>query len=386
MAEPGPAPADLAAVEPGPELAGLAVAEPGPAPAKLVPARPASADLTAAHPLPSPAELAAAHPLPQATTEAIARHRDTVAAVLARRDPRLLVVVGPCSVHDTTAALEYADLLATAAQRLSDDLVIVLRAYLEKPRTITGWTGLLTAPTLDGKGDLATGLSLGRSFLTDAAVTGLPLAYEFVDPALAPYVADTVSWAAIGARTVASQPHRHLASWLPMPVGMKNCVSGRMDTAIAAIQAAAHAHTLPAVSFDGRLTTVQSTGNPDTHLVLRGGPTPNYDRASIAQARSALAAAGLPERIVVDASHGNSGKDHNRQPTVVADLAQQITDGDTSLAGVMIESYLSDGKQDPETAHPRPDLSVTDACLGWSRTAPLLDTLALASRNRGRRA
>ncbi|WP_229696747.1 3-deoxy-7-phosphoheptulonate synthase [Streptomyces lasiicapitis] len=386
MAEPGPATADLAAVDPGPVLADLAVAEPGPAPAKLAPAQPAPADLTAVHPLPSPAELAAAHPLPQATAEAIARHRDTVAAVLARRDPRLLVVVGPCSVHDTTAALEYADLLATAAQRLSDDLVIVLRAYLEKPRTITGWTGLLTAPTLDGKGDLATGLSLGRSFLTDAAATGLPLAYEFVDPALAPYVADTVSWAAIGARTVASQPHRHLASWLPMPVGMKNCVSGRMDTAIAAIQAAAHAHTLPAVSFDGRLTTVQSTGNPDTHLVLRGGPTPNYDRASIAQARSALAAAGLPQRIVVDASHGNSGKDHNRQPTVVADLAQQITDGDTSLAGVMIESYLSDGKQDPETAHPRPDLSVTDACLGWSRTAPLLDTLALASRNRGRRA
>ncbi|WKX69469.1 3-deoxy-7-phosphoheptulonate synthase [Streptomyces sp. XD-27] len=334
------------------------------------------------HPLPTPADLAAAHPLPQATAEAVARHRDTIAAVLARRDPRLLVVVGPCSVHDTTAALEYAGLLATAARRLADDLVIVLRAYLEKPRTVTGWTGLLTAPTLDDKGDLAAGLRLGRSFLTEAAATDLPLAYEFVDPALSPYVADTVSWAAIGARTVASQPHRHLASWLPMPVGMKNCVSGRTDTAIAAVQAAAHPHTFPAVSFDGRLATLHSTGNPDTHLVLRGGPTPNYDRASVAQARSALAAAGLPQRIVVDASHGNSGKDHNRQPAVIAELAQQISDGDPSLAGVMIESFLSDGRQDPAAETLRPDLSVTDPCLGWSRTVPLLDTLALASRRR----
>ncbi|MGH4033553.1 3-deoxy-7-phosphoheptulonate synthase [Actinomycetota bacterium Odt1-20B] len=334
------------------------------------------------YPLPTPAELATAHPLPPATAEAVAHHRDTVAAVLAGRDPRLLVVVGPCSVHDTAAALEYAALLAGAAERLADDLVIVLRAYLEKPRTVTGWTGLLTTPTLDGKADLATGLSLGRSFLTEAAATGLPLAYEFVDPALAPYVADTVSWAAIGARTVASQPHRHLASWLPMPVGMKNCVSGSTDTAIAAIQAAAHPHTVPAISTDGRLTTLHSTGNPDTHLVLRGGPTPNYDRASVAQACSALAAAGLPERLVVDASHGNSGKDHNRQPAVIADLAQQLRDGAPALAGVMIESFLSDGRQDPSAATLRPDLSVTDACLGWHRTAPLLDTLALAARRR----
>ncbi|MFP3987376.1 3-deoxy-7-phosphoheptulonate synthase [Streptomyces sp. E11-3] len=381
-AQPLPTPAALATAQPLPTPAGLTTARPLPTPAGLATAQPlpTPTDLATAQPLPTPADLTAAHPLSQTTVEAIAQHRDTVAAVLARRDPRLLVVVGPCSVHDPSAALEYADLLAAEARRLADDLVIVLRAYLEKPRSITGWTGLLTTPTLDDKGDLATGLRLGRSFLTEAAATGLPLAYEFVDPALAPYVADTVSWAAIGARTVASQPHRHLASWLPMPVGMKNCVSGSTDTAIAAIQAAAHPHTLPAVSSDGRLTTLHSTGNPDTHLVLRGGPTPNYDRKSVAGARSALAAAGLPERVVVDASHGNSGKDHNRQPAVIADLAQQITDGDHSLAGVMIESYLSDGGQDPATDTLRPDLSVTDPCLGWSRTAPLLDTLALASR------
>lgn len=334
------------------------------------------------HPLPTPADLSTAHSLPAATEKAVAQHRETVADVLAGRDPRLLAIVGPCSVHDPEAALEYADLLAPAARRLADDLVVVFRAYLEKPRTVAGWTGLLTSPRLDGKSDLATGLRVGRSFLTEAAATGLPLAYEFVDPALSAYVADTVSWGAIGARTVASQPHRHLASWLPMPIGMKNCVSGRLDTAVAAIQAAAHQHTLPAVSPDGRLTMLHSTGNPDTHLVLRGGPTPNYDRASVAQARAALASAGLPERLVVDASHGNSGKDHNRQPAVVADVAAQISGGDPALVGVMIESYLADGRQDIAADIARRDLSVTDACLGWSRTEPLLESLALAARRR----
>ncbi|MBB0247058.1 3-deoxy-7-phosphoheptulonate synthase, partial [Streptomyces alkaliphilus] len=304
--------------------------------------------------------------------------------VLARRDPRLLVVVGPCSVHDPAAGAEYAALLAAASRRLADDLVVVLRAYLEKPRTVTGWPGLLTVPTPGGPSDPAVGLRTGRALLTGLAAE-LPLAYEFVDPVLAPYVADTMSWGAIGARTVACQPHRHMASWLPMPVGMKNCVSGRTDTALAAIRAAAHRHTLPTVAPDGRLIALDSTGNPDTHLVLRGGPTPNYDRACVARARTELGAAGLPERIVVDASHGNSGKDHNRRPAVVADLAEQIADGDRSLVGVMIESYLADGAQDPAAVPLRRDLSVTDACLGWERTVPLLDALALASRRRRER-
>lgn len=335
--------------------------------------------------LPTPAELDTAFPLPPATARAVVGHRDTIAAVLDGRDPRPLVVVGPCSVHDPAAALQYADLLAAAARRLSDDLLIVFRAYLEKPRTALGWTGLLNSPTLDGKSDLATGLRTGRSFLTEAAGLGLPLAYEFVDPTLAPYVADTVSWAAIGARTVASPPHRHLASWLPMPVGMKNCVSGDLDSALAAVQVAGSPHAIPTLSPDGRLSAVHTVGNPDAHLVLRGGPVPNHDAASVARARSLLAAARLPQRLVVDASHGNTGKDHNCQPAIVEDLARRLGAGEPALTGVMIESYLSDGRQDLTATTLRPDLSVTDACLGWSRTVPLLETLALAVRHRRRR-
>ncbi|WP_433260073.1 3-deoxy-7-phosphoheptulonate synthase [Actinosynnema sp. CS-041913] len=335
--------------------------------------------------LPTPAEVDAGHPLTTAVAETVTRHRETVAAVLDRRDPRLLVVVGPCSVHDPDAALDYAQLLKAAADRFHDDLVVVLRAYLEKPRTVAGWTGLLPDPTLDGKGDITTGVRQGRSFLVEAASVGLPLAYEFVDPLLAHYVADLVTWGAVGARTVASQPHRHLASWLPMPVGMKNCVSGHTGTAVDAIRAAGLPHAFPGVAADGQLTTLRSAGNPDAHLVLRGGPTPNYDAGHVAAALAALTAAGLPRRVVVDASHGNSGKDHHRQPAVVGDLAGQVADGNTALVGVMIESYLADGRQDPSCGKLRPDLSITDACLGWERTVPLLETLALAARRRSTR-
>jgi 3-deoxy-7-phosphoheptulonate synthase len=189
-----------------------------------------------------------------------------------------------------------------------------------------------------------------------------------------------VSWAAIGARTVASQPHRHLASWLPMPVGMKNCVSGRLDPAVDAIRAAALAHPFAALGADGRMTTVRSLGNPDAHLVLRGGAEPNFHAAAVAGALGRLTAAGLPRRVVVDASHGNSGKDHHRQPAVVEDLAAQIAGGNRAIAGVMIESYLADGRQDPDAWPPRRDLSRTDACLGWERTLPLLEKLARAAR------
>ncbi|MFI7346052.1 3-deoxy-7-phosphoheptulonate synthase [Streptomyces sp. NPDC049936] len=334
--------------------------------------------------LPVPAELHSAVPLTPATAQAVAAHRDAVAAVLDGKDPRLLVVVGPCSVHDTEAALEYADLLGGAARRLADDLVVVLRAYLEKPRTALGWKGLLDSPALDGKSDLAAGLRAGRSFLVEAAGRGLPLAYEFVDPLLAPYVADTVSWAAIGARTVASQPHRHLASWLPMPVGMKNCVSGDLRPAVAAAQVAAHPHALPMLSPQGRLTLTHTVGNSHPHVVLRGGPVPNYGADEVERAAGLLAASGLKRSVVVDASHGNSAKDHNRQAEVVTELARRIGEGERDLTGVMIESYLADGRQNLTAQPLRPDLSVTDACLGWERTEPLLDALAVASRHRRR--
>jgi 3-deoxy-7-phosphoheptulonate synthase len=329
--------------------------------------------------LPSPAELRSAHPAPPS----VGGHRDAVADVIAGRDHRLLVVVGPCSVHDTAAALDYAGLLAAASRRYADDLLVVMRAYLEKPRTVAGWTGFVPDPSLDGTGDIAGGLRRGRAFLADAAATGLPLAYEFVDPTLAPHVADLVSWGAIGARTVASQPHRHLASWLDMPIGMKNCVSGGFATAVDAVRAARLPHAFPGIGPDGRLTSLRGTGNPDTHLVLRGGPVPNYDSAGVAAATAALTAAGLPPVVVVDASHGNSGKDHNRQPIVIADLATRIAGGDHAPAGVMIESYLADGGQPASATPPRPDLSITDSCLGWDRTAGLLDGLAIAARRRG---
>lgn len=330
--------------------------------------------------LPTPADAIAQAPLSPVLHAKIATHRDTIAAVLDRRDPRLLVVVGPCSVHDPVAALDYARLVAEAAARFADDLVVVLRAYLEKPRTVAGWPGLLRDPTLDGKGDIAGGIRLGRGFLVDAAATGVPLAYEFVDPVLAPHIADTVSWAAIGARTVTSPPHRHLASWLPMPVGMKNTVTGRVDLAVDAIRTAGLPHVFPGIGRDGRVTVLRSSGNPAAHLVLRGGPVPNYDAASVAAAASALTEAGLPSRVVVDCSHGNSGKDHERQIVVLADLAERIAAGDRVLAGVMLESYLADGRQAPNAQPLRPDLSITDACLGWSRTVPLLEDLALAAR------
>ncbi|MEV6263589.1 3-deoxy-7-phosphoheptulonate synthase [Streptomyces sp. NPDC051784] len=334
--------------------------------------------------LPAPAELRTALPLPPATAEAVASHRETVAAVLDGRDPRLLVIVGPCSVHDTEAALDYAELLSGAARRLGDDLVVVLRAYLEKPRTALGWKGLLDSPSLGTSSDPATGLRTGRSFLVEAAGRGMPLAYEFVDPVLAPYVADTVSWAAIGARTVASQPHRHLASWLPMPAGMKNCVSGDLAPAVAAAQVAAHHHVLPMLSPEGRLVLTETTGNPHPHLVLRGGAAPNHGADHVATAADLLAASGLAPTVLVDASHGNSGKDINRQEEVVADLAKRIGDGEPALTGVMIESYLADGRQELTADPLRRDVSVTDACLGWERTEPLLEALAKASRRRRR--
>jgi 3-deoxy-7-phosphoheptulonate synthase len=329
--------------------------------------------------LPTPADVAAAAPL---SPTLVAAHRETIAAVLDRRDPRLLVIVGPCSVHDPAATLDYAHLVAGAAARFADDLVVVLRAYLEKPRTVAGWPGLLRDPTLDGKCDIAAGLRAGRAFLVDAAATGLPLAYEFVDPVFAPHIADTVSWAAIGARTVTSPPHRQLASWLPMPVGMKNTVSGRIDLAVDAIRTAGLPHVFPGIGKDGRVAVLRSSGNPATHLVLRGGPVPNYDAASVAAAANALAEAGLPSRVVVDCSHGNSGKDHNRQPVVLADLADRIAHGDQVLAGVMLESYLADGNQCPDAQPLRADLSITDACLGWARTVPLLEQLATAAQRR----
>jgi len=330
--------------------------------------------------LPTSGALAADIPLPPTMAAGIGAHRAELRHVLDGTDDRIAVIVGPCSIHDPIAGLDYARQLAAAAQPHARDLLVVLRAYLEKPRSIVGWKGLVHDPALDGSGDLAEGLRIGRQFLIDAAATGLPLAGEFVDPFVASYLADVISYAAIGARTVTSQPHRQLASWLPMPVGCKNTVDGDVDAAINAMQAAGHPHIFPGVSDDGLPVVHRSTGNPYAHLVLRGGASgPNYDASSVQAALRSLGRSALPERVVIDASHGNSGKDHRRQPVVVADIGEQIANGQSGIVGVMIESFLVEGKQ---SAPLRYGVSITDACIGFQGTIELLGTLAAAARRR----
>jgi 3-deoxy-7-phosphoheptulonate synthase len=330
--------------------------------------------------LPTVAALHADVPLGARLGAEIAGHRAEIRRVLDRNDDRLLVIVGPCSIHDPVAGLEYAARLAEEADRHRSDLVVVLRAYLEKPRSVVGWKGLVHEPDLDGRGDLVRGLRLGRRFLLDAAATGLPLATEFVEPLVAPYLADVISWGAIGARTVGSQPHRQLAAGLPTAVGCKNGVDGDVGVAVDAVRAARGPHLFPGMGVAGAPAVLRAAGNPWAHVVLRGGTSgPNADPDSVAAALARLAAAGLPERIVVDASHGNSGKDHRRQPTVLAGLAAQVAAGQRGLVGVMAESFLVAGRQDrPE----RYGVSVTDACVGWAETVAALDLLAAAVRAR----
>ncbi|MEV6522220.1 3-deoxy-7-phosphoheptulonate synthase [Longispora sp. NPDC051575] len=330
----------------------------------------------------SPAVLRAAVPAPD--PEGVAGQRAAIAAVLDGRDRRLLVVVGPCSVHDPDAGTEYARRLAAHARTVEADLLVVMRAYLEKPRTVVGWTGMVNDPGLDGSGDLDAGLSTARRFLAGASAAGVPLAYEFVDPMLAGYLSDLVSWGAIGARTVQSQPHRLLASALPMPVGFKNPTSGDVRGAVQAVQAAGSGHVFPAMGDDGEPTVVRSGGNPHGHVILRGGDAtgPNYDADSVGRALDLLDAAGLPRRVVVDASHGNSGKDHHRQRVVLADLAGQVAGGSAGIAGVMVESFLEAGAQPIDNLPLVYGRSVTDACLGWSDTEEVLDDLARAARAR----
>ncbi|SEG39725.1 3-deoxy-D-arabinoheptulosonate-7-phosphate synthase [Saccharopolyspora kobensis] len=336
-------------------------------------------------PLPAPAELAERFPRDEHLRAQVAAHRRAVRQIVEGADDRLLVIVGPCSVHDPDAALHYAHELASAAAAHDRDLLVVMRAYLEKPRTSVGWKGLLHDPHLDGGSDLAAGLAIGREFLVRAAASGLPLAYEFVDPFLAPYVLDLVSWGALGARTVASQPHRQLASALPMPVGMKNAVTGDVEVAIAAVRAARAAHTFPGVAGNGAPAAVVGAGNPACHVVLRGGAQPNYDAGSVGATLDQLRAAGLGTGVVVDASHGNSGKDHRRQPGVVQDLAAQVAAGNRGLRGVMVESFLGAGSQDIAAKPLRYGVSVTDGCLDWPTTAECLRVLAGAVRRRRNR-
>ncbi|TGC23457.1 3-deoxy-7-phosphoheptulonate synthase [Pseudomonas citronellolis] len=323
-------------------------------------------------PLPSPAELRQRLPLSAALAERVQHDRQAIRAILDGRDPRLLVVVGPCSLHDADSALDYAERLAALAPEVSDQLLLVMRAYVEKPRTTVGWKGLVYDPRLDGSGDMAEGLALSRRLMLDMLERGLPVATELLQPLVAGYLDDLLGWAAIGARTSESQVHREMVSGLDLPVGFKNGTDGSLGIACDAMRSAAHPHQHFGIDGLGRPALVQTLGNPDTHLVLRGGHGgPNYDVASVRAAREGLEKQGIPARIMVDCSHANSAKDPLRQPAVLASVLDQRLGGDASLRGVMLESHLFDGCQ-PLKGELRYGVSITDGCLGWSGTEALL--------------
>jgi 3-deoxy-7-phosphoheptulonate synthase len=325
-----------------------------------------------ATPLPSPTDLRQRLPLSTTLASQVQTQREAIRAVLDGSDPRLLVVVGPCSLHDPMSALEYADRLAALAFDVSDQLLLVMRAYVEKPRTTIGWKGLVYDPQLDGSGDMAEGLALSRRLMLAMLERGLPVATELLQPLVAGYFDDLLGWAAIGARTSESQVHRELVSGLDLPVGFKNGTDGSLSIACDAMRSAAHPHQHFGVDDLGRPALVETDGNPDTHLVLRGGHSgPNHDAASVAVARASLERQGIAARIMVDCSHANSGKDPLRQPAVLRDVLDQRLAGDASLRGVMLESHLFDGCQ-ALSAELRYGVSVTDGCLGWSGTEAML--------------
>ena len=337
-------------------------------------------------PLLPPAILLEELPMGETASLTVSRGRDDLTRILNGADDRLLVVVGPCSIHDPVAGMDYARRLALVAGSHAADLHVVMRVYFEKPRTTVGWKGLINDPRLDGSFRINDGLRLARRLLLDLAELGLPAGCEFLDPITPQFLADLVTWGAIGARTTESQVHRELASALSMPVGFKNGTDGGVQIAIDAIRAATHAHCFLGVTEQGLAGIVATRGNPDCHVILRGGAHgPNHDAISVQKTLAALRDAGLPARVMVDASHGNSEKDHRRQPTVLADVAAQLRHGETGIVGVMMESFLVEGRQDlVERSRLVYGQSITDACLSWEQTLPVLEDLAAAVRARRR--
>jgi len=336
-------------------------------------------------PLISPAILEDELPLDDAGSAAVQRARREVARVILGQDDRLLAVVGPCSVHDPEAALAYAHKLAPLAQRLAPDLLVVMRVYFEKPRTVVGWKGLINDPGLDGSFQINRGLRLARKLLLDVTAAGMPIATEFLDTTLGQYYADLVSWGAIGARTTESQVHRELASGLSMPVGFKNRTDGDVQVAVDAILSARHPHSFPSLTHEGAPAVLTTSGNEHGHLVLRGGSRsgPNFDATHIAQAAALLQKAGAPQAILVDCSHANSAKRFERQPEVAHDVAQQIAGGQRAIIGVMLESHLVAGAQSVVPGQPLVyGQSITDGCLAFEQVVPVLEELAAAVRVR----
>ncbi len=339
-------------------------------------------------PLIPPAILIEELPVDPRAAQTIAEARDAARRIISGEDDRLLVVVGPCSIHDPAAAIEYATRLKPLAERLSRDLLVVMRVYFEKPRTTVGWKGLINDPKLDGSFAINSGLRIARKLLLDLGDLGVPSGCEFLDTITPQFTADLVAWGAIGARTTESQVHRELASGLSMPVGFKNGTEGSVQVAIDAVRTARNRHHFLSVTKQGLSAIVGTRGNDACHVILRGGSAsgkqgPNYDAASVAKAVAALARAGLPPHVMVDCSHGNSSKDYRRQPLVARDVAAQIAGGSRAIVGVMLESHLVEGRQDPSPGAPlRYGQSITDGCLGWDESVPVLEELAQAVLSR----
>jgi 3-deoxy-7-phosphoheptulonate synthase len=331
--------------------------------------------------LPSPAALLAELPKTEAQAKFVAKTRRDIHRLIFTNTKRFLLLVGPCSIHDLKAGRVYAKQLADLAAEVSDRVLIVMRVYFEKPRTTVGWKGLIMDPHLDGSHDIAAGLRTARTFLREVLDMGLPTGTELLDPITPQYIADLICWSAIGARTAESQTHRQMASGLSMPLGFKNGTDGSILTAINAIKAAAQPHTFLGINLDGRASAIVTGGNPDCHVVLRGGTSgPNYSPAHIAQTEQLLTKAGLPKAIVVDCSHDNSAKQPERQPEVMREIVAQVSAGNTSIMGAMIESNLEAGNQ--PFPQPKEDLrygvSITDACIDWPTTEKLVRELHAA--------
>jgi 3-deoxy-7-phosphoheptulonate synthase len=337
----------------------------------------------AVRPLISPALLLDEMPLPEAAEGLVERSRRELADVLAGRDDRLITVVGPCSIHDQDQAIDYAKRLKVLADELNGELLVVMRVYFEKPRTTVGWKGYINDPRLDGSFRINEGLRRARALLLDIAALGLPAGTEFLDLLSPQYIADLVSWGAIGARTTESQSHRQLASGLSCPVGFKNGTDGGVKVAADAVVAASASHAFMGMTKMGQAAIFETRGNGDCHVILRGGKQPNYSAADVEAACAVLRAAGQREQVMVDFSHANSSKQHRRQIEVGADIATQIASGERRITGVMIESHLQDGRQDLVPGQPlQHGVSITDACLGWNDTGPVLRQLAAAVKQR----
>lgn len=317
-------------------------------------------------------------PLPEHLRKQIEESRKVISDIIHKRDKRQLIVIGPCSIHDPVSALEYARKLKVLADEVSDKLYIVMRVYFEKPRTTVGWKGLINDPNLNGTFDVEKGLRIARKLLLDLAELGLPLATEALDPISPQYLADLFSWSAIGARTTESQTHREMASGLSMAVGFKNGTDGNLGVAINAMQASAMGHSFIGINQQGQVTVLQTKGNPDGHVILRGGKSPNFEAQYVQECEQALRKAGLPEAIMIDCSHGNSNKDYRRQPLVAENVLQQLVAGNQSIIGLMIESHLFAGNQSSEQPFEQMQygVSITDACIDWQTTETLLTDFA----------